>query len=491
MPGSFYQPQLKGEEMKTAEPKMRTLPWKDNIGYSMGNLGSNLVFGMVTFYMLYFYTDVMGISAAAVGVLFLVARFWDAANDPIMGSIVDKTHTRWGKFRPFIIIGIVPCAVFYVLTFYTPDLSHTGKLIWAFATYIPLGMIVTFINIPYHAQTTIMTKDSVERTEIGTVSTMTALIATLIVAVGTLPIVKCFSTPQKGFMVVTIIFGIAMIICYWITFMVTKRYDLPEKKGTLKKSAANFFTFREKTRVLTQNRPLLSLMFAYLFFQIGSSITATTMIYFFKYYLKLEWVYPIFMGLYLMLMLIGMTIVPSLSKKYGKKRVFQISNLIASITILIPAAILPFIDMGTNDWMMGPGIVIAIIVLFGAFWNGPVVALVWGIIPDTVEYAEFKVGIRSEGLIYAMLSFMMKAGLALGGALAGAVLWFIDYVPNQEQSPSTLLGLLILVSVVPFAIRLLTNFAMSFYNLDEAEFKRIVSELEKQNQSEQSLAVQE
>ncbi|MBU2511264.1 glycoside-pentoside-hexuronide (GPH):cation symporter [bacterium] len=466
--------------MKTTDDLQRTLPWKDNIGYSMGNLGSNLIFAMITFHMLYFYTDIMGISAAAVGVLFLVARIWDAVNDPIMGSIVDKTHTRWGKFRPFIIVGIVPCAIVYTLTFYTPDLGHTGKVIWAFATYIPLGMIVTSINIPYHAQTTIMSKNPIERTEIGTVSNITALLATLVVAAATLPLIGLFATPQAGFTWITALYGTLMIACYTITFIVTKRYDLPASEKPLERTAANFFTLKQKIRVLTQNRPLIALMFGYLFFQIGTSITASTAIYFFKYYLRMESLYPPFMGLFLIMMTTGMLIVPKLSKKMGKKKLFQISNLLATFSLLAPIVIFPFIRANDTKQLIFLGGLAGIVVLFGAFWNGPVVALVWGMIPDTVEYAELKVGIRSEGLIFALLSFMMKAGLALGGAITGAVLMMIDYVPNQVQNEKTLFGLLILCSLLPFVIRLMTNMVMKYYTLSEGEFQRIVVKLEEQ-----------
>jgi GPH family glycoside/pentoside/hexuronide:cation symporter len=465
----------------------RTLPWMDNIAYSMGNFGSNLIFGMITFYMMYFYTDIMGISAAAAGTLFLVARFWDAINDPIMGSIVDKTHTKMGKFRPFIIIGIVPCAVLYVLTFTTPDLSATGKVIWAFATYIPLGMVVTFINIPYHAQTTIMSDKSIERAEVGAVSSIAALLATLVVAAFTMPLLKNFATPQKGFVGVTTIFGVAMIFCYLIAFVRTKKYDLPSSKDNLGKTAANRFTLKEKTHVLTKNRPLMALMFSYLFFQIGASIMAGTAIYFFKYYLNISGFYPVFMGVFLAIMAGGMLFVPVLTRFMGKKNLFQFSNAISGVFLLITFIMCAKMTCAETAASFQYG-ALFYIVLISSFFSGQGVALVWGMIPDTVEYAELKVGIRSEGLVFALLSFMMKAGLAIAGALSGAVFTYIKYEPNQVQTESTLFGMLILFILIPVFMKVLTAICMFFYNLSENQFAEIVAELKKRKEQDAAQA---
>lgn len=465
-----------------SDKSARTLPWLDNIAYSMGNLGSNLVFGMAMFYMTYFYTDIMLIPAAATGVLFLVARFWDAINDPIMGMLVDRTHTRLGKFRPFIIIGIFPCAIMYVLTFHAPDYNTNGKIIWAYCTYIPLGMMSTFINIPYHAQTTIMTTDPIERAEVGTVSNMTALIGQLIVAAGTLPLVAMFADQKAGFTRTAMIFGAAMLVCYTITFIRTKKYDLPASKQKLEKTAANNYSFKEKFRVLTQNRPLLALMTGYFFFQLSMSMLAALPIYFFKYYLVKESLYPAAMGLFLLLMVAGMLIVPVLSRKIGKKMLFQASNLIS----LAAWGGLYFVFHYSGRDIMGSPLLWPALALgaLSTFFNGPVVALVWGMIPDTVEYAELKVGIRSEGLIFALLSFVMKSGLAVGGAIAAGGLSIINYIPGKEQTPETLHSMLVLIFLVPLIFRFLTWVGMHFYNLTEERFREIVEELKLIEESE-------
>jgi sugar (glycoside-pentoside-hexuronide) transporter len=469
--------------MEKNSKRKRTLPWLDNLGYSMGNFGSNLIFGMAGFYMVYFYTDVMGISAAIVSVLMLVARFWDAINDPIMGSFVDKTRTKMGKFRPYIIAGIVPCAIMYVLTYYTPNFSHTGKVIWAFATYIPLGMIVTSINIPYHAQTTIMSVDPIERAEIGAVSSITAILATLVVAAGTLPIVASFKTPQIGFVYITAIFGIVMIVSYYITFVVTKKYDRPQSTDKLEKTAANRFTFKEKMKVLTKNPPLLALMFGYLFVNTAQSIMAASAIYFFQYYIqKSKAVTSGFLGGFLILMMIGMMLVPYMSKKSGKQKLFQVSNFITAICLFCPLLVyLVFDRLDSTGFIM-----MSLFFMIGSFWSGPVVALIWGMIPDTVEYAELKVGIRSEGMIFAFLSFMMKAGLALGGVITAGTLAIINYVPNQEQPDTTLFGILCMFTLVPSVIRILANISMKYYSLSEEQFKEIVQILEQHRASQKS-----
>lgn len=463
--------------MKKNSTTKRTLPWKDNIAYAMGSMGVNFMFALISFYLMYFYTDVMGISAAAAGMLLLVARVWDAVNDPVMGSIVDKTHTRWGKFRPFIIIGIVPGGLLFMLTFYTPDLSIAGKTIWAYATYLPMLMAVTFIYIPYHAQSTVMTTNSLERAEVAAMQQVTGIIATLIVAAGTLPLVKSFATPQKGFFYAAGIFGLASVVCYFITFVRTKQYDLPKDQVKQGNTKAKFFTFKERIKVVTHNRPLLSAVISYLFFQIGLTIMTGMAVYFFKYYVEMEEFYPVIMGSFMVTMVAGILCIPVLTRIMGKKNLYQLSNILATLSLIVVFYLCntPDSALVAQSFNFGP---LFFIFLSHAFWNGPVIALIWGIVPDTVEFAEWKIGIRAEGLVFATLGFMQKTALGLAGAVAGAVLSIIDYVPNQPQSSDTLFGILVIFCLVPIACRVLTSIAMCFYNLTEEDFATIVNKLE-------------
>lgn len=453
----------------------RTLPWKDNLAYSMGSGGINFMFGLVSFYLLFFFTDVLGITAAAAGTLLLVARIWDAIFSLIMGTIVDRTHTRWGKFRPYILFGLIPCWLLFILNFYTPDLSVFGKTIWAYATHIPLLMAITCIYIPYHAMSPIMTTNSIERAEVGTLQQIIAFIATLIIAAGTLPMVGVFATSQQGFFYTAAIVGFLAVVSYFITFCGTKRYDRPKDHSgfTIPQGGAPFM---QNIKVLTQNRPLLSLMFSYLFFNTGLTLMTAVSVYFFKYYIKMESIFPVFMGSFMVTMIVGAVFVPVISRMIGKKNLYQMANLLA-ITAMLVVLILCFrweIGQVAQSFRFG---LLFFMNMFIAFWTGPVIALIWGIVPDTVEFAEWKVGIRAEGLIFAFLGFMQKTSLGISGVVSGFILSFIGYMPNREQTDRALLGFLVLFILVPLVFRVIAMIAMAFYNLTEKDFAEIVQSL--------------
>ncbi len=465
--------------MNSTNKPVRTFPLKDNIAYSIGNLGVGMIMGMISLYLLYFYTDVLGISATTIGIIFFIARFWDAINDPIMGTIVDRTNTRWGKFRPYILFGTLPLAIIFVLTFYSPDFKPTGKVIWAFATYISFGMIFTLINIPYHAQAAILTSNSNERAEIGSLVWLFFFMSSLIVAGVTLPIVKIFSTPQKGFLFVAAIISIPLIISLYIPFFSTKKYDHPGHKEKFKSNTGRRFPLKESVAVITKNRPLLVLMSGNLFIQMAGNIFFSGIVYFFRYYLNSEDFYPKFTGLVFIFMIFGIVSTPLMVKKLGKKNTFQLNNAISVILFLVALLLLVNIDRQTAASSFHFGLLFFIAML-NSFCSGPPLAVVWGAIPDSVEYAEWKTAIRSEGIIYSLLAFGTKTGMALGGVLSAAMLAFINYVPNIEQTDSTLFGLIILFAGLPCILKVLAGVSMHYYDLSEEEFAQIVIELGKQ-----------
>ncbi len=473
--------------MNSVNKPVRTFPWKDNIAYSTGNMGVGIMNGMASLYLLFFYTDVLGISAAAIGIIFLSTRLWDAINDPIMGIIVDRTNTRWGKFRPFILFGTFPLAVLFILTYYTPDFSHNGKVMWAFATCLSGGMMLTLINIPYHAQAATLTSDSNERAEIGALVWIFLLMSFLIVGAITLPLVKTFSTPQKGFLYVTAIFSIPLIISLYIPFFSTKKYDHPGSNIKPVKNVARRFQLKKTIAVITKNRPLLALISSNLFVQMQGTMFTSAIVYFFKYNLNIEEFYPTFTGLFFIFTIFGSVSTPLMVKKFGKKTVFQLNNAIIAILCLICFFFLLNIDRETaaSSFHFGPFFFMTMLIGFCA---GTAFAVIWGAIPDSVEYAEWKTGIRSEGLIYSLLAFGTKTGMALGGALSAAILAYVNYIPNIEQTDRTLFGILFLFLGSPCILRILAGISMHYYNLNEEKFAQIVIELDKQKKVKPQLS---
>lgn len=460
-----------------------SVPFRVNFGYNLGQLGSAFGFTMVAMYLTYFFTDYLKIGAAMAGTVFLVARVWDAVNDPLMGFLVDKTHTRWGRFRPYILFGAVPLAVFLALCFYAPDLSLQGRIIWAFATYIPLGMMQTLTLIPWHAQMVVMTKDPAERSGIAGLGMVMFQVATLLVAVLTIPLKGMFPK-ELGFFYVACIYGVISAIGFFICFSSTKRYDRPGNYlAGGPNSASGVQGFRGSLKVVVSNGPFLTLLLAMLFVFSAITITQATLIYFFRYYLGMEALFAPVMGGFILATAIGALIMSNISKKRGKRYIYLLGSIGFSVFMLMIFG--AFMVYGTDKAFSNQFIIFfSVLVLIAGFFNGPIVALIWSMMPDTVEYGEWKTGIRAEGVLYSVFTFTQKTGAAIGGALTGYLLAFFHYVPNQPQTDETKFGLLLMLFVCPVVIQMISFFIILGYNLTEDRHREIVNELEQRKLTE-------
>lgn len=434
--------------------------------YSMGAFGQNFVYGIMSTYLMIFYTDNLGLAAAAVGTLFLIARVWDAVMDPIIGVIVDRTNTRWGKFRPFILAGGILAGLMTIACFFNPHLGLFGKTIYAYITYIIWGTTYGIMDVPYWSMAPSMTIDPAERTKIVSIPKITATIGAILVSILTIPLIKAFGNgnSSKGYFFTAAFFGFLCAAGAILTAAKTQeRIKINSKKGE---------KFSESINVIVKNVPLLLILLVTLCTSMSLTIKQTIVTYYFTYNVKNVGLIPLFAIVGLIPMILAMVLVPSISNKFGKKPTAIAGGLIGAIS---SAAIyffinnLPLVFIFNAISMIGIGIMLVLTLSMQA---------------DTVEYAEWKTGKRSESIIFSLGTFTTKLSSAIGGAIMGYWLTLSGYKPNVAQSLSALNGINSMMSWAPALGLLLMTIILCFYDLSESKHSQIVTELEGRRKSQ-------
>lgn len=437
--------------------------WGKRIGYGIGDLGCNLVFSTMASYLMVFYTDVFGITAAAAGTMMLVTKFIDAMTDTGMGLIVDRTHTKWGQGRPYFIVGAVPFAVFTFLTFYIPDIGSGGKLVWAYVTYCLLCTAYTVVNIPLNTIVPRLTSDVHERDILVSTRMVCAMLGTAIVMSITAPLVKYFGqgSEAKGYLTTMTIYGIAAMLIFFVTFASTKEVvplTVAHEKSTLKN---DFKGLTGQAWILF----LLNLFYFSLYV-----VRSTTVIYYFKYNLgRSEWlslvgILGILSGLPMLLAL------PALEKKFSKRNL-----MFASVGIYIAGDMLIYFGRNSAFCLLA-GLVITGLGIYGIF------GLTFAMQPDVIDYSEYKKNASVSGLIAAIQGFFVKGGMGLTSFIIGAFLKNGGYVANAEQTPRALSYIEICFIWIPVVLCIIIAALTYFYKLDGIRGK-MTAELEKRRES--------
>lgn len=433
----------------------------EKIGYGVGDTASCLYYQTFSMFLMYFYTDTFGISAAAVGTMFLITRIWDTANDPMMGMIADRTNTRWGKFRPWILWMILPYAITGVLLFITPDLSVTGKLIYAYVTYTLVTMAYTAINIPYGALLGVITSDSNVRTQLSSFRFIGAFMGNLIIQGLLIIMVDKFGggNKQLGYPLAMGLFALIASGLWFFTFSSSKERIQPPKdqKSTLKQDLTD----------LMKNRPWLILGLMGILTLIWVSLRNGAMMYYFNYYVGDEKKAAAFMVVGTIFSLLGVSATAFATKILGgKKRAYIIISALNAVLTGLFFIAKPdgFVVMYATH-------------ILGSFVAGPLMPMTWSMYADTADYAEWKFGRRATGLIFSAATFSQKMGWTVGGAIAGWVLAAFNYQPNVAQTDEALLGIRLMMSILPAIGSLLVCGAAVFYNLSEDNLEEIQKDL--------------
>lgn len=434
---------------------------KEKVGYSLGDTASHFVWDMVGFWLLFFYTDVYGISAAAAGTIMMIARFWDMAIDPIIGVVSDRTNTRWGKFRPYILFGAIPYAVLAILTFTTPDFGEVGKIVYAGATYVLLMTAYAFINLPYSALGAVMSPDTYERAGLNTYRFIAGFIGQFVVTGLALTLANYFGNGDKaqGFQYTVFLFAGLSLVFFFITFKTTKERVQPpkEQKNSLKEDFGNLF--KNKAWVILAIVGIVS----FIMFAMQNAAIA----YYFKYYLGREDNVQLFNVIGTVALIVALPLSKPLAKRFGNKNVFIGSSLISGLFFML--IYLPGITDLTTIYVFN---------IVAKMAYAPAVPLLWTMIADSADYGEWKSGRRSTGLYFSAAVFAQKAGWGIGAAIAGWILSISNFMPNVEQTETAITGIKLLVSVIPGILYMSCALFMIFYNIDKKTTDQMKIDLE-------------
>jgi sugar (glycoside-pentoside-hexuronide) transporter len=435
---------------------------REKVGYGIGDAAANFIFQTMIIFQLAFYTDTFGITAAAAGTLFLVVRVFDAAFDPLMGVIADRTNTRWGKFRPWILWTALPFGIMGFLAFTTPDLSPSGKLAYAYVTYILLMMVYSANNLPYSALSGVMTGDVVQRTSLSSYRMVFAMASQLVIQGLALPMVKQFGggNDALGYKITMGIFSALAVVFFLITFATTRERVRPDpaQKSSIGQDFAD----------LVSNGPWKAMFALTIILFVTLALRGGVMVYFFKYYVGREDMFGPFNVIGTGATIIGVLLSKPVAERIGKRRLFVIGLL---GTVVFTAA---FILLPPNNLPL----IIATEAL-RQFAYGFTIPLLWAMMADVADFSEWKNRRRATAVIFSAIIFGLKAGLGIGGAIGGYLLDAYGYVPNAVQSAHALLGIRLAASIYPAIAFLLCAVCLTFYRIDktlELEMSRELTE---------------
>jgi GPH family glycoside/pentoside/hexuronide:cation symporter len=438
----------------------QSLSFREKLAYGLGDTASNFFYQFFNAFVVFYYTDIFGLSAIAVGTMTLSIRIFDAIVDPTIGIIADRTRTRWGKFRPFILWGALPYGVLGYVMFLNPDLTQQGKLVYAYVTYGLMWVAYSAINIPYSALMGVMSPSSDQRTSLSTFRFTCAFVGQFLIVRLVVPLKNLLGrgNEAEGIRYTMLMFAVLSVALFLYTFANTReRVEPPAGQGGA--------FWRDLLNVM-RNGPWVALFFSGFFTLINAAVRGGSIIYFFKYVVRDESKYTLYATSGTVAFIAGAACT-KLFLRMGDRRTLMIVLSIANA--LVMAA---FYLVNPQSY----GLLITLN-LVASFVVGPTPAILWSMYADTADYGEWKFGRRTTGLLFSAAVFSQKVGLAIG---SGALAWLLGYygfVANTEASTLTAGGIRMLFSVVPAALALLGAFAIFFYPITDGAMKDIEVDL--------------
>lgn len=456
------------------EKNYRRAKGNEILRYSFGGLGSNIGYLLVLSYLTFYYTDQLKISPAIVAVLFLVSKVVDALASMLMGLISDRTNSKYGKFRPWIIFGAPVLGINTFLLFWVPSsLSNNGKVIYVFVMFVLYSFVSSSVNIPYHSLTPVMSDDPNQRTTVAMAKQMMGIPANLLVAAAALPLVKLFGNGITGWQGLAALYGSVVILSFWTCASGAKKYDTMEIHNSKKVSTKEKVTIGKQFQLISKNLPLLLLMAAFGFDNLAMALSNAGNMYFFTYNLHRQNLVATFGLISVIATVPTSLLVPMLTRKFGKKKVMLVGYVFATIP-LTAMYFLPYTNVAA---------IIAMLVISAALFQITNITG-WAALADCVEYGEWKTGVRGEGTVSSSLTFINKFGNALGGMLTGIMLSAVGYIAGKQQSPAVLDAIRHMKVTVPIIAYVISIIAMLFYPITNEFFVKILNDLkERKNNS--------
>ena len=430
------------------------LTFREKYSYGIGAFGKDLVYAFVATYLMMFFTDEVGISSVFVGGLFFVSRFWDAINDPIMGKIVDNTNTKWGKFRPWLLIGTLINAVVLIFLFINPAKFLSGKMVYVYcsAAYILWGMTYTIMDIPYWSMIPALTSSKEEREQVAVIPRIFASTAWLIMGTFGLSIVKKLGNGNvvKGYSSFAVVIAVTFIISAIITCLnVKERVETPKN--------AEKVSFKQTLNIIRKNDQLLVFIGIVLGMNLIMQISGSMAIYYFTYVVGKESLFSVYQAFAGIAEISGLVLLPILTKKIGREDVFKFGSIlpIAGFLLLFVAGIVApqnalFIGMAGAILKLGSGFLLGSTTIMLA---------------DVVDYGEFKLGTRNESIVFSVQTLLVKGASAVAGWLVGVGLSLVGYVAGEVQSATTILGMRVIMIWIPIVC------AIVMYTIYKSKYK--------------------
>lgn len=446
------------------------LSFKEKVGFGIGDMGFNFFWATWAAYLMIFYTDVFGLSAAAVGTMMLLTRIMDAFTDPVMGAIADRTKSRWGKFRPYLLFGAIPMIGAAVLTFTIPDLSEGGKLIWAYGTYSLMMLMYTILSIPYSALSGVITSNGQERTTLISFRFIAAFAGTTIVNWLTLDLVRWLGQGNEalGWQLTMGLYGVIAACLFATVFFTTRERVVPMAQ-------AEPVPYTQDIKDLIDNKPWLILFSLALIIMVTIALRAATGAYYFTYFVERPDLIGAFLGTQSIALAIGAALTPVMTLFMSKKRLMVVLMSIVGVLSISFFFIPPHMI-----WLM---FVVNIVICLAL---GPKSPLAFAMYADTADYTEWRTGRRATAMTFAAATFSQKLGGALAAAIIGWTLGYLGYVANEAQSDASLTGIVVLLTVVPGLVALLAALVVSFYKLDEETMQGIQMDLAERKASREA-----